>query len=182
MPNAGAPSSSAASTSVPPGSPAPVASPGSGLFNSDISSHDSHAPIQFGGDSVDGSREKGVVIIVGNFELTQGDTTLRSQRGEIHSKPGSQKAERAVAKGKVNITKKASAQAPEIRAVCEELEYFIPERKMLLRGQPRIWKGRELLQGQVMELSLDTSEIRILGARGVFEPEGAATPAARPRK
>ena len=49
-------------------------------------------------------------------------------------------------------------------------------RKVILRGKPKIWRGRELLQGEVIEVFLDTNEIKVRGARGVMDPSSGASP------
>lgn len=77
----------------------------------------------------------------------------------------------------MSLFKAANATNQELRAVASELEYFIRTRKVILKGKPKIWRGRELLQGEVIEVFLDTNEIKVRGARGVMEPASGNPPA-----
>ena len=144
---------------------------GSGLFGSDVTKHNANAPIRTKGDTLEGSLAKGKMTLTGNVEIQQADTIMRSEVAEVFSKPGTTTPERAVAKGKVSIKKSPSPTVPEIRAVADELEYFVATRRVVLKGKPKIWRGQELLQGEVIEAELDTGEIKVRGARGVVDPK-----------
>jgi lipopolysaccharide transport protein LptA len=169
VPGAGGPVSQA---SPAPGSavvPGEAASDG-GLFGSDVVQHNTQAPISTQGDVLEGSLNKGRVFLNGNVEIRQDDTLMKSDVAEIFSKPGTTSPERAVARGNVSIFKRPNPRVPEIRAVAEELEYFVNERRVILKGKPKIWRGKELVQGEVIELALDTGDIRIRSARSVVDP------------
>lgn len=146
---------------------------GGGLFGADAVRHDSNAPIAWQGDELQGSLNKGVLYLKNNVEIRQDDTLMKSDVAELYSKPGTTTPNRAIAKGRVSILKRPSPLVPEIRAVAEEIEYFVQEQKVVLKGKPKIWRGKELLQGEVMELALDTGDIRILSARSVVDPKNA---------
>lgn len=144
-----------------------------GLFGSDAVRHNSNAPIAWQGDDLEGSLGKGILYLKNNVEIRQDDTLMKSDVAELYSKPGTTTPDRAIAKGRVSILKRPSPLVPEIRAVAEEIEYFVQERKVILKGKPKIWRGKELLQGEIMELALDTGDIRIRSARSVVDPKNA---------
>jgi lipopolysaccharide transport protein LptA len=122
-------------------------------LGADVVAHDSNAPISTQGDVLEGSLNKGKLILTGNVEIRQDDTLMKSDTAEVFSKAGTTTPERAVAKGRVSILKRPNPRVPEIRAVADELEYFV-----------------ELLQGEVIELALDTGDIRIRSARSILDP------------
>ncbi len=122
-------------------------------MGADVVAHDSNAPISTQGDVLEGSLNKGKLILTGNVEIRQDDTLMKSDTAEVFSKAGTTTPERAVAKGRVSILKRPNPRVPEIRAVADELEYFV-----------------ELLQGEVIELALDTGDIRIRSARSILDP------------
>jgi lipopolysaccharide transport protein LptA len=156
------------------GSPAPGKdNKGGGLFGSDTVKHDSNAPIAWQGDELEGSLGKGILLLKNNVEIRQDDTLMKSDIAELYSKAGTTTPDRAIAKGRVSILKRPNPRVPEIRAVANEIEYFVQERRVILKGQPKIWRGKELLQGEVMELALDTGDIRIRSARSVVDPKNA---------
>lgn len=155
---------------------------GGGLFGSDVVKHDTQAPISTQGDVLEGSLNKGKMTLTGNVEIRQDDTLMKSDVAEVFSKPGTTSPERALARGNVSILKRPNPRVPELRAVAEELEYFINERRVILKGRPKIWRGKELLQGEVIEVALDTGDIRIRSARSIVDPrtQGEFSKGAKP--
>ena len=138
--------------------------------------HNSNAPIAYSAQSLEGSLNQGRIVLKGDVEIEQGDALMKSDVAEIFSNKGSTTPTRAVAKGRVSLFKSATAQSAELRAVANELEFFMSTRKALLKGKPKIWRGRELLQGEVIEVFLDTNEIKVRGARGVMDPAANTPP------
>lgn len=151
----------------------PPQEPGSGgLFASDVTKHDTNALVILkNGDSLEGSLKSGKMTLRGNVELQQADTTLKADSCELYSKPGTTLPERAVARGKVSVRKRPLAGALELRASADEVEYFIPTRRVILKGRPKVWRGDELLQGEVIEVNLDTEDIVVRGASAVVDPK-----------
>lgn len=139
--------------------------------------HNTTAPVSYSAQSLEGSLTQGRVLLKGNVEIEQADAIMKSDVAEIFSKKGETTPHRAVANGRVSLFKAANATNQELRAVASELEYFIRTRKVILKGKPKIWRGRELLQGEVIEVFLDTNEIKVRGARGVMEPASGNPPA-----
>lgn len=138
--------------------------------------HNSGGPVAYSSQSLEGSLTQGRILLKGDVEIEQGDALMKSDVAEIFSPKGSTSPNRALAKGRVSLFKSASAQSAELRAIASELEYFMSSRKVILRGKPKIWRGRELLQGEVIEVFLDTNEIKVRGARGVMDPSSGASP------
>jgi lipopolysaccharide transport protein LptA len=138
--------------------------------------HNSSAPVAYSAQSLEGSLTQGRILLKGNVEIEQADAIMKSDVAEIFSKKGDSTPQRAVAKGRVSLFKAANANNQELRAVANELEYFMSNRKVILKGKPKIWRGRELLQGEIIEVFLETNEIKVRGARGVMEP-AAGNPA-----
>jgi len=170
------------STTAPSPAGAPTQSQkstGGGLFNPDVAKHNTSAPISIQGDEVSASINQGKTSLTGNVVIQQDDTTMKSDVAEIFSKPGTTTPERAVAKGRVSILKRPNPRVPEIRALAEEIEYFIIERRVILKGKPKIWRGKELVQGEVIEMALDTGDIRIRSARSILDPSTQQAPKAK---
>ncbi|MEY4065091.1 MAG: hypothetical protein RIR26_1299 [Pseudomonadota bacterium] len=168
-------SSGGAKTTVPAkGAGKASASAGSATVKSDGGlEHNSAAPVNYSAQSLEGSLTQGRILLKGDVEIQQADAVMKAEVAEIFSSKGSSAPQRAVAKGRVSMFKSATAQSAELRAVANELEYFMSNRKVILKGKPKIWRGRELLQGEVIEVFLETSEIKVRGARGVMEPSSS---------
>jgi lipopolysaccharide transport protein LptA len=131
----------------------------------------SKAKIETEADLLEGSYAKGRVKLAGNVKITQADTVLKSETAEIFAKENASVPYRAVAKGKVTIVKSASAASPLIRASADELEYFFDTRRVVLKGRPKILRGKEQLQGELVEIFLDSGEVKIRGAQGILDPK-----------
>lgn len=162
------------------GRSSPASLPASAAAQNDDGSldHNSSAPVSYSAQSLEGSLTQGRVLLKGDVQIEQADAVMKSDVAEIFSNKGGTTPQRAVAKGRVSLNKPATATTQELRAVAQELEYFMRGRRVILKGKPKIWRGRELLQGEVIEVFLDTNEIKVRGARGVMEPatspQGAA--------
>jgi lipopolysaccharide transport protein LptA len=167
------------SSGRPASSKAPAAKPAQqqpAQNNNEEMEHNSSAPVAYSAQSLEGSLTAGRILLKGNVEIEQADAIMKSDVAEIFSKKGESTPQRAVAKGRVSLYKAANATNQELRAVANELEYFIRNRKVILKGKPKIWRGRELLQGEIIEVFLDTNEIKVRGARGVMEPAAGNPP------
>lgn len=138
--------------------------------------HNGSAPVSYSAQSLEGSLSEGRVLLKGDVSIEQADALMKSDAAEIFSAKGTTSPNRAVATGRVSLFKAATSQSAELRAVANELEYFMPVRKVLLKGKPKIWRGRELLQGEIIEVFLETNEIKVRGARGVMDPSAVASP------
>jgi lipopolysaccharide transport protein LptA len=142
-------------------------------LGTDVLTHDNSAPIQTLGDELEGSLQKGRTRLKGNVVIIQGDAEMKSDEAEIFSLPNSTTPQRAVAKGNVRLLKRPNPKVPEIRGTADEIEYFVMGRRVILKGKPKIWRADELIQGEVIELSLDTGDVKIRSARSILDPKNA---------
>jgi lipopolysaccharide transport protein LptA len=147
------------------------APPSGGLFSDDLTRHDQDAPVKVEGDLVTGAREKGELHLKGNVVIRQANAELRSDEAVVYSEPGSTRADRAIAKGHVRFRKEPNGDAPPLKAEAQELEYFVADRRIRLLGEPRLWRGTELIEGKEIFVELDSGAVTIKGARGVIEPK-----------
>ena len=148
-----------------------------GLFGSDVTHFDSQAPLKIiNADELEGSQRNGFVVLTGHVHLAQADTSIKSDRAHIYFEATTKQAHRAVAKGNVKIQKKPSDNAPSLHATADEIEFFVKTRKAVLRGKPKIWRGDEVMQGQIMELDLNSGQVRVRGVSGLLDPHQSSPP------
>jgi lipopolysaccharide transport protein LptA len=139
--------------------------------------HNEAAPVVYSADTLEGSLVLGQVRLEGDVKIEQANAIMKADKAEIFSDKKTTSPKKAIAKGRVSLFKSATADSEELRALAREMEYFIPTRKVILKGDPKIWRGPELLEGKVIEVFLDTNEIKVKGARGVMSSP-TSTPAA----
>jgi lipopolysaccharide transport protein LptA len=145
-------------------------------FHPNKPQHNIQAPVYFEAEQAEGSKKNGVLNLIGNVVITQDDTTLTSQQAQLTGKKGnnlgsgSAQIQRAIASGNVHILKKRSPNSPEIKALADEIEFWIPQRIMILKGKAKIWKGREFLNADTIEIHLNTGDIRLKYPHGKIDP------------
>ena len=148
-------------------------------FGQDIGNHDNNAPVFFSGNHADGSRTTGILNLVGNAIISQDDTTLKSNKAQIFSFPGTlptpgmNRIQRALATGNVRIVKKATLSAPEIKASGDETEFFVQEKILILKGRAKVWKINEYLNGDIIKVNLNSGDIEVLHPEGTVDPKSA---------
>lgn len=148
--------------------------PQPGLFSEDVTKHNTDSPVSFKADNMKGVKGK-VTELIGNVYILQDNTALRSKKATIFPDPVTNRPVKAIAVGNVKVDKKPSPEVPEIHAVAEQIEYFFDTKSAILTGRPKIWRGDEVLTGQIMEMNLVTGEVQIRGVRGVVDPENTNT-------
>jgi lipopolysaccharide transport protein LptA len=137
--------------------------------------HNEAATVVYSADTLEGSLVLGQVRLEGDVKIEQANAIMKADKAEILSDKKTSTPKKAIAKGRVSLFKSATAESEELRALAREMEYFIPTRKVILKGDPKIWRGPELLEGKVIEVFLDTNEIKVKGARGVMSsPSGTS--------
>lgn len=160
--------------SAPAVSNEPSAQSGGGLMTSnDVFEHDTAAPLTYRAEDGGGSRKDGVLELSKNVVIVQNELTLNANKAELYTVAGSSTPNKVVAKGDVKLEKKGLTPETTINAVAEEIEYFATTRKAVLRGKPKIWKGKEMLRGEVIELDMNTEAIRVKNPSGVVDPKSA---------
>lgn len=149
---------------------------------SPTATHNGSAPVVYSADSLEGSLALGEVRLEGDVKIEQANAIMKADKAEIYSNKATTTPQKAIARGRVSLFKGATADSEELRALAREMEYFIPQRRVLLKGDPKIWRGPELLQGKVIEVFLDTNEIKVKGARGVMSsPTSTPSAAGEPK-
>ena len=164
-----------------PTQPAPAQNPpkNQGAFGSEMGNHDNNAPVFFSGNHGDGSRTTGILNLVGNAVIIQDDTTLKSNKAQIFSfpgtlpTPGTSRIQRALATGNVRIFKKATPTAPEIKATGDETEFLVPDRILILSGKAKVWRSNEYLNGDKIKINLNSGDIEVIRPEGTIDPKSA---------
>ncbi len=150
-----------------------------GAFEQEVGNHNSDAPVYFSGKYGEGSRKTGILNLIGDAVIIQDDTTLKSNKTQIFSNPGSvpssgkSRVEKALAIGNVRIFKKVSLTAPEIKATGEEAELQVADRVLILRGKAKVWRAEEYINADIIEIHLNTGDIKLIKPVGTVDPRSA---------
>ena len=142
-----------------------------GILSPDLREHDTQAPIQLvNGDSLEGSMKSGLMVLKGNVALKQADTQIWADVCELYSTPGNQQPARVLAKGNVRLQKSPRAAQNQLKAKAEEVDYDVKTGKVLLKGSPKVWRGEEVIQGEIIEVDLNTQGVSVKKASALLSP------------
>jgi lipopolysaccharide transport protein LptA len=132
--------------------------------------HSSRAPIYYSADILKVFQKESLVRLEGHVKITQEDTEITSDTADIFmSGDGKWSPQRALAKGHVVLIKNETPD--NIRGESEEMDYSIPEEKILFKGKPKVWRGPEKLFGETIQWMVKTGEITVFKAQGVLQPK-----------
>lgn len=123
----------------------------------------------------------GVLKIPDALVITQGDLKLESNSGEVYflkqkkqaAGGGSESIDKVELKGNVRVTRFSNVEAERMSAKADRAVFENSNRKVVLIGNARVFKGGSLVHGKQITYDLATGTISIDKAEGVVRPEDA---------
>lgn len=150
------------------------------LAQSDLgSSHDTTLPIEIAADSMEVEQEKQVATFKGSVDAVQGDLRLRADVLVVHYADNPDGGGKTIslieADGNVFVS------SPDETAQGSRGVYDVTARTIALDGPVTLTRGDNVIQGDRLELELETGVSRVIGGgqgrvKGVFVPEQQAEP------
>jgi lipopolysaccharide export system protein LptA len=117
-------------------------------------------PINIEADRMVSKQNENAVIFSGNVDARQGLLNIHADEitvyhqsesvAEQNSRNGNQKIEKLYADGNVKIVQ------GELVATGTHMEFFAEERKVLLKGDAKVWQDNNLVTGETVMLDLNT--------------------------
>ncbi|MCI5221527.1 MAG: lipopolysaccharide transport periplasmic protein LptA [Candidatus Electrothrix sp. AR4] len=124
----------------------------SGICNDD-------PPINIEADRMISQEEKNSVVFIGNVDASQGKVTIRTDEMTIYYEPAdpkkskdqsqSRKVKKMICIGNVEVTQE------DWLGTGERMDYFSDERKVILTGDAKAWKGKNMVSGKTITYYLD---------------------------
>jgi lipopolysaccharide transport protein LptA len=109
--------------------------------------------------------EKKTGLFTGNVVVQDKDFGLNCEEITV-TFDESNKVQSLVARGKVNLK-----QGRDRTGTCREAEYFVAEKKLVLRGEPVLFQNLNKLEGTIITLYPETNRLEIDGrSKAVFTP------------
>jgi len=143
----------------PPASPAP-SEPATGAFGINF---DSDRPISIRSDELEAMKIGGArrLLFTRNVVVTQGDTTIRSNRLEAFYPAETSQPDRLVASGQVRMTQ------GEREARCDEATYERDEEMLICRGNAELREGDDCVAGEWIEFDTAGETVNVKGGATV---------------
>ena len=119
----------------------------------------SDAPIRIEADRMISQEQKNSVLFVGNVDARQDDIVIRADEMTVFYTPQDQKNAKDK-KGSTQITKLVCKGNVEITrgdwvGTGKQMNYFAPERKVVLTGDAKAWQGQNFVTGETITYFLD---------------------------
>ncbi len=130
-------------------------------------------PLQVDARTLDARGAENRVIFAGEVVARQGDLTLQADRVEVTLDPGTRELRTVHATGNVRVQKE------EVVAVGREATYEAATGVVVLTGEPKVWRDRDVVAGDKVVLYLAENRSVVEGARAVIFP-GKPPPRALP--
>lgn len=127
-------------------------------------------PLQIDSQTLEARGEEGVVVFQGDVVVHQGELTLRADRVTVHGDPDTRAIETVEAEGGVRIQRK------DVVAVGETARYDAVSGVVVLTGDPKVWRGRDVVAGDRITLYLAENRSVVEGARAVLYPDQEGAP------
>ena len=129
---------------------------------------DSTVPIEVDSERMELRSKENIIVFSGSVVSRRADVNLSCDRLVVYMTEGGEDVEKIEAQGNVRIRKGDILVAGE-RAV------FIPaQESFLITGQPRMWRGRDVVEGDSILLNLVDESVEVEGARIIMFPGDSA--------
>lgn len=135
-------------------------------------------PVRISADSAEYFNAENLVVFTGKVVAVQGDTTITAERMEVRFTPaeggtGADPAAVGAARGQrvasmtalqsVTFRQLDPASGKERYATGERGVYDAERRVVTLTGAPRLWEGKNVIVGELMDFFLDDRKVVVKG-------------------
>ncbi len=124
-------------------------------------------PIRFEGEGLLGKRKDGVLELVKNVKITQGDFYLESDRAKIFFEKD--EAQKFYALGRVKMRTRDEKTGEPVEAQGDEAEYMVKEEILILKNHATLKRGKDEMKGDLIEYNKKTGWIKGDKIQGVVE-------------
>ena len=136
-----------------------VASPVFGASPGSAAKNKPQPPIHIEADKMVSRQQENAVVFSGNVRATQGSLVLNADKMTVyHNKEKQQQA--ATGGGQAKIKKMIAVGNVKLTnngwiATGDQVEFFSQTRKVLLKGNTKVWQGNNIITGETIMLDLD---------------------------
>lgn len=132
---------------------------------------DAELPVEFESEGLKGLRDKGYVELEKNVVVTQGTMRVEADRAQAFYDPISKELVKVTAEGNVKMFKTDEATGEKVKAYGDSVLFLNKDRRAILEGNARLWRGADLLRGKKITYELDTGWIYADRVAGELHPQ-----------
>lgn len=128
-------------------------------------------PVNFEGDELSGVRHLGTVELHSNVRVRQADLYMQSDQAKVFFDQETDDVKKVEANGNVRMSKKDLKTGEMIRAQSEKVEFDALVQKITLIGKATLYRGKDVIKGEVIYYDLKTGWLKASKVKGVVQPE-----------
>lgn len=133
-----------------------------------FSAFEANTPIEYFSLGLKGNRDKGYFELVKEVKVKQGDLDLFADAARVTLEENSDEIAQIVADGNVKVTKVDPQTGAMMRGVAETAIYYRLANRIEFKGQAKITRGSEILEGDSISYNLLTGDFEIMRPKGVL--------------
>ena len=132
-------------------------------------------PIKFRSETFHGQKTQGILILEENVVVTQADIRLEADKATLTSDPITDEIKTVVAVGNVKFQRKDPETGQLVRAEGREGILDNQARTVVLKGDPKLWRGKDIFRGKLITYDLKTGWVKADRVEGVVQAAPAAS-------
>jgi len=133
-------------------------------------------PVKYQSNGLNGLRTKGTIELLDDVKVTQGTLKMEADEAKIDFDEATDEVTKIVAAGQIKMFRYDEDSGEQIQAFGDRMTFLNSERKVILEGNARLFRGANLLRGQRLIYELDTGWIRAEKVDGELHPDQAKGP------
>jgi lipopolysaccharide transport protein LptA len=133
-----------------------------------FSAFEANTPIEYFSLGLKGNRDKGFFELVKEVKVKQGDLDLFADAARVTLEENSDEIGQIVADGNVQVTKVDPQTGALMRGVAQKAIYYRLANRIEFKGQAKITRGSEILEGDSISYNLLTGDFEIMRPKGVL--------------
>lgn len=127
-------------------------------------------PVKISSKGAKGFRNSGVLELVKDVQVSQGDFELKSDQATVYFDVETDEVARVIASGNVRSSRVDPETGKKMRATAKKVTFLNQQRLILLEGGAKLWRGKDLLSGKSIKYNLDTGWAEASEVEGVVQP------------
>lgn len=130
----------------------------------------SKEPVHVRSQGMRATRDGGTAELEKDVVITQGQLQLESDYAKVYFHIDTNEVEKVHAQNNVKVTKESELPEDRIVAKGNEALFLNDERKVILKGNARLWRGGDLIKGTQITYDMETGWITVDRVEGVMQP------------
>ena len=131
-------------------------------------------PILFSGKNLFGDKNANFLELKQDVFVRRSDFSLKSHQARIFFKSGSDnEVERVFAEGDVRMEKFDEKRQEKIKSFSETAEYFTAQELVILKGKPKLIRGKDTVKGKIIKYEPKTGIVTIEEVSGVVDAKNS---------